>query len=161
MPTPRYGQPRYRAIATELSKRLESGAIAPGALFPAESALTAEFRVSRGTIRRAISVLREAGLVETEHGRGTIVRRNPRREGRANDDESDSRQGEVAADPSLAALFQVEVGTALTERETILRKNGRVDSVVRSYRRTSEDRPNLGADVTSRHTLDQASDPRR
>ncbi|WP_410811141.1 GntR family transcriptional regulator [Micromonospora sp. 067-2] len=57
VPTPHYGQPRYRVIADQLRERIESGSIPPGALLPTESALTTEFRASRGTVRQA--VLRE------------------------------------------------------------------------------------------------------
>ncbi|WP_431912586.1 GntR family transcriptional regulator [Micromonospora carbonacea] len=129
MPTPHYGQPRYRAIADELRKRIESGAIPPGALLPAESVLTSEFRASRGTIRQAIAALREARFVTTEHGRGTYV--NPvRRE----DCEMEIRQRQVSADPELAALFAVEAGTVLIEQERIVREGGAVGVVIRSYR---------------------------
>ncbi|WP_198041465.1 GntR family transcriptional regulator [Micromonospora chokoriensis] len=134
MPTPHYGQPRYRVIADELRGRIASGAIPPGALLPAESTLTAEFRASRGTIRQAIAALREAGLVVTEHGRGTHV--NPRWHKTQRDEVSDTetRQRQVAADAELADLFAVEVGTALVEQQHLTRTNGTVGTVVRTYR---------------------------
>ncbi|MEV4199427.1 GntR family transcriptional regulator [Micromonospora globbae] len=130
MPTPHYGQPRYRIIANELRERIESGVFPPGSLLPAESALTTEFRASRGTIRQAIAALRQEGLVTTEHGRGTCVTAGTR--DRRN--ESDAREREVLADPDLAGLFGVEVGTALIEREAVMRRSGRVETVVRAYR---------------------------
>ncbi len=40
---------------------------------PAERALAEEFEVSYGTVRRAISILRDSGLVRSVHGRGTFV----------------------------------------------------------------------------------------
>ncbi|MGC4863745.1 GntR family transcriptional regulator [Micromonospora sp. DT41] len=134
MPTPHYGQPRYRAIADELRERIKSGAIPPGAFLPAESVLTAEFKVSRGTIRQAISALRKDGLVATEHGRGTYAnaqfhaqsshhRANPR-----------TRQREVSADEGLAELFDVEVGAPLIEQESVVRIGKRVATVTREYR---------------------------
>ncbi|MBX7265903.1 GntR family transcriptional regulator [Micromonospora sp. Llam7] len=129
MPTPHYGQPRYRVIADELRERIESGAIPPGALLPAESALTAEFQVARGTIRKAIAALREEGYAATEHGRGTHAARhtpNP-----AN--EPGTSQREMPADARLATLFQVKVGATLIEREKIIRLGGQVEAVVRTY----------------------------
>ncbi|WP_189046048.1 GntR family transcriptional regulator [Micromonospora sonchi] len=129
MPTPHYGQPRYRVIADDLRKRIESGAIPPGALLPAESILTAEFRVARGTIRKAIAALREEGLAATEHGRGTYATpqtQNP-------PDKLDASQREVSADERLATLFQVEIGTTLIEREKVIRRGDHVEAVVRAY----------------------------
>ncbi|MEV6811093.1 GntR family transcriptional regulator [Micromonospora sp. NPDC051296] len=127
MPTPHYGQPRYRVIADEIRKRLEHGIIAPGALLPTESALTAEFRASRGTIRQAIATLRDEGLVSTEHGRGThaTIQTNG---------QSDATEREVLADNRLASLFAVRAGTTLIEVERVTRKNGQVESVIRTYR---------------------------
>ncbi|MEH0819300.1 MULTISPECIES: GntR family transcriptional regulator [unclassified Micromonospora] len=138
MPTPHYGKPRYRLIADKIRERIESGDIPPGSLLPAESALTAEFRAARGTIRQAIALLREAGLVTTEHGRGTYAhaRRHPRGQDQAAEPETRQRQRQrqVAADRELAALFAVEVGTTLIEDEEIVWTDGTVGEVVRIYR---------------------------
>ncbi|MET8044843.1 GntR family transcriptional regulator [Micromonospora sp. NPDC005215] len=133
MPTPHYGQPRYRAIAEELRERIENGVISPGALLPAESALTAEFRAARGTIRQAMAVLREAGLVATEHGRGTYANPRPIESAPSSGSESETRQRRIPASPDLAALFAVEAGTALIEQERVNRTNGAVVTVVRNY----------------------------
>ncbi|WP_422736232.1 GntR family transcriptional regulator [Micromonospora sp. WMMD729] len=134
MPTPHYGQPRYRVIADQLRERIESGSIPPGALLPTESALTAEFRASRGTIRQAIAVLRKEGLVTTEHGRGTSASSIIHGHGAEQTHESDTEQREIAADPELAALFGVETGATLIGQQRVTRRNGIVESVIRSYR---------------------------
>ncbi|MEV4499179.1 GntR family transcriptional regulator [Micromonospora arborensis] len=134
MPTPHYGQPRYRVIAQQLRERIESGVIPPGALLPAESALTAEFEAARGTVRQAIAALREAGLVATEHGRGTYATPHQRECGLDKGSETETQQRQVAADAELAALFAVEVGAALVEQQSLTRTNGAVGSVVRTYR---------------------------
>ncbi|MEU8088570.1 GntR family transcriptional regulator [Micromonospora sp. NPDC049101] len=134
MPTPHYGQPRYRAIAEELRERIESGVIPPGALLPAESVLSVEFRAARGTIRQAISVLRDAGLVATEHGRGTYASPCLLSSAPVNSPGPETQQRQVSADPELAALFAVEVGTALIEQLGITWTNGTVEKVVKIYR---------------------------
>ncbi|MFG1919744.1 GntR family transcriptional regulator [Micromonospora sp. NPDC048898] len=134
MPTPHYGQPRYRAIAEELRERIESGVIAPGALLPAESALTAEFQAARGTVRQAIAALRETGLVATEHGRGTYATLRQHERGLDEGSKTETQQRQVAADAELAALFAVEVGAALVEQQSLTRTNGAVGTVVRTYR---------------------------
>ncbi|WP_406071943.1 GntR family transcriptional regulator [Micromonospora sp. NBC_01638] len=134
MPAPHYGQPRYRAIAEELRRRVESGALPPGSLLPTESALTAEFHAARGTVRQAIAALREEGLVATEHGRGTYVTSRQHEHWLDEGFETETQQRRVAADPELAALFAVEVGTTLMEQQSLARTNGAVRTVVRTYR---------------------------
>ncbi|WP_431900698.1 GntR family transcriptional regulator [Micromonospora chalcea] len=132
MPTPHYGEPRYRSIAAELRERMKSGAIPPGTLLPSESALGAEFRASRGTIRQAIAALRNERLVVTEHGRGTYA--NPQLRERKPSTGTEIRQRQVAADPELAKLFAVDTGTPLIEEQSLTRTDGAVKAVVRSYR---------------------------
>ncbi|MEU7615896.1 GntR family transcriptional regulator [Micromonospora rifamycinica] len=134
MPTPHYGQPRYRTIADELRQRIESGSIPPGTLLPTESALTAEFRASRGTIRQAIAALRVERLVVTEHGRGTYASPHGRKSGPEEASETETRQRQIAADAELAALFATDVGSALLEQQHLTRSNGAVVTVVRTYR---------------------------
>ncbi|MGW5580545.1 GntR family transcriptional regulator [Micromonospora chokoriensis] len=134
VPTPHYGQPRYRAIAQELRERIESGVIPRGALLPTESALTAEFRTARGTVRQAIAALREAGLVATEHGRGTYATLRQPERGLDEGSARPVRQRRVDADSELAAIFAVEEGTTLIEQQTVTRSNGVVETVIRSYR---------------------------
>ncbi|MGC5032198.1 GntR family transcriptional regulator [Micromonospora sp. DT229] len=129
MPTPHYGQPRYRVIAHELRERIKSGSIPPGALLPAESILAAEFRVARGTIRNAIAVLREEGFATTEQGRGTYA--NLKIQDAPT--EAGTSQREMPADARLAKLFQVEVGTTLIERETVIRQEDQVEMVIVAY----------------------------
>ncbi|MGC5659002.1 GntR family transcriptional regulator [Micromonospora sp. WMMD723] len=133
MPTPHYGQPRYRTIADELRKRIKTEAIRPGTLLPPEATLTAEFQASRGTIRQAIGVLREEGLVATEHGRGSFAvrRTNPV------SNSHHATQQKIPADARLAGLLNVDIGTILVEHESVTLANDRVDSVVRVYRPAS------------------------
>ncbi|MFY1625961.1 GntR family transcriptional regulator [Micromonospora sp. WMMD735] len=134
MPTPHYGQPRYRAIAEQIRERIERGLISPGSLLPPESALTAEFQASRGTIRQALAVLRESNVVATEHGRGTYVA-GPACTQRSDwGSESELRYRKVPADSELAVLFAVDAGTTLIEGQGITQKNGAVETVVRIYR---------------------------
>ncbi|MFD6660825.1 GntR family transcriptional regulator [Micromonospora chalcea] len=133
MPTPHYGQPRYRVIADELRRRIGNGLIPPGSLLPSESTLTAEFRVSRGTIRQAIAALRDERLVATEHGRGTYASPHWHQSRPAEAAETETRQRQVTADPELAALFAVEVGAPLVEQQSVTRESGAVATVVRTY----------------------------
>jgi GntR family transcriptional regulator len=67
----------YRQIADNIRSAIESRELPPGAQLPSESALVADYGVSRVTARRALSVLVTDGLVTAEHGRGWFVRRQP------------------------------------------------------------------------------------
>ncbi|WFE98367.1 GntR family transcriptional regulator [Micromonospora sp. WMMD987] len=54
-------------------KRIESGELQPLKPLPSELRLQQEYGVARGTVRAAIALLRERGLVMTMPQRGTYV----------------------------------------------------------------------------------------
>jgi GntR family transcriptional regulator len=70
-------EPLYVQLAGILRRRIESGELARLDPLPSESTLTQEHDVSRDTVRRAIAVLREQGLVFTIAQRGTYVGPRP------------------------------------------------------------------------------------
>lgn len=65
--------PRYQQIIESLRRQITSGALAIGASLPAEAVLQARFQVSRHTIREALRVLRDEGLIESKRGSGSRV----------------------------------------------------------------------------------------
>jgi GntR family transcriptional regulator len=71
----RRGRPQleYLRVADIIAARIGSGELAPGAKLPREQALADEFGVAYTTVRRAMEVLRERGLVVTAWGKGTFV----------------------------------------------------------------------------------------
>jgi GntR family transcriptional regulator len=66
--------PLYTQLADILREMITSGELQPRSLLPSESYLQQEQGVSRGTVRMAMSILRDEGLVVTIGGRGTFVR---------------------------------------------------------------------------------------
>lgn len=68
------GQSRYGALAAAMRARIVAGEWPPGSAIPAEQTLAGEHGVALGTMRRALDLLAEQGLVERIHGRGTFVR---------------------------------------------------------------------------------------
>lgn len=64
---------KYRVIASELAKRIQSGEILYRDRLPGELDLAEEFSVSRGTIRQALATLQKQGLIETSLGAGSFV----------------------------------------------------------------------------------------
>ncbi|MFN8023639.1 MAG: GntR family transcriptional regulator [Acidimicrobiales bacterium] len=69
---------RYQQIADELRTRL--AAAGAGAVLPSEADLSTEFGVSRVTIRRALEILRDQGLVDARQGFGWYVAGEPLRQ---------------------------------------------------------------------------------
>ena len=65
--------PLYRSLARDLTRRITSGELEPGAPLPAERKLAELHRVSRVTVRRAVEQLAREGLVEQRRGSGTYV----------------------------------------------------------------------------------------
>lgn len=68
---------RPRSLALDLvdaiDERIRDGRLVPGAKLPTESAVMAEFGVSRTVVREAISKLQASGRVSTRHGVGSFV----------------------------------------------------------------------------------------
>jgi GntR family transcriptional regulator len=71
---------RYRAIADDLRKRVTAGNFAAGRLLPSEAALSASYAASRITVRKALEVLRDEGLVDARQGFGWFVAVDPLRQ---------------------------------------------------------------------------------
>ena len=72
-----YAPPKYAQVVAEIQRRIESGEYAPGALLPSEHQLVSDFGVSRPTIVKALSSLRQDGWIDTQQGKGSFVRGRP------------------------------------------------------------------------------------
>ena len=68
------GRSRYSILADALRARLLRGEWPPGSAIPAEQLLAAEHGVALGTVRQALQLLVDEGLIERRQGRGTFVR---------------------------------------------------------------------------------------
>lgn len=66
-------RPRYQRIIDALRQQITSGSLAVGDALPSEGALREQFQVSRHTIREALRVLRDEGLIESRQGSGSRV----------------------------------------------------------------------------------------
>jgi DNA-binding transcriptional MocR family regulator len=65
--------PLYVQIAQLVRQRIYQGEWGAGDTLPAEIALRGHYGVSLETVRSALSMLREEGLIVTEHGAGSRV----------------------------------------------------------------------------------------
>lgn len=70
--------PYYLQLANTLRGQISSGAFDSGELLPSERELCDSYNVSRSTVRQAIQLLREEGLIRKERGVGTRIERRPK-----------------------------------------------------------------------------------
>src|SRR5215471_15422835 len=64
---------KYKQIADDLRDQITTGVLTPGGQLPPEPKLAAAYDASRSTVRLAIGLLIQQGLVETRQGVGTYV----------------------------------------------------------------------------------------
>jgi GntR family transcriptional regulator len=71
-PVPAFS-PLYQQIKTLMTRELQAGVWRPGEAIPSEIELAARFKVSHGTVRKAIDELATENLLVRRQGRGTFV----------------------------------------------------------------------------------------
>jgi GntR family transcriptional regulator len=71
-PSPTFS-PLYQQIKALITQSLQSGEWKPGELIPSEVELAGRFKVSQGTVRKAIDELAAENLVVRRQGKGTFV----------------------------------------------------------------------------------------
>ena len=71
---PTSDRPIYRQIADHLRAGIREGRYPEGTPLPSETQLAEMYDVTRMTARQAVDVLKNEGLVRSEHGRGVFVR---------------------------------------------------------------------------------------
>jgi DNA-binding transcriptional regulator YhcF (GntR family) len=96
------GKPSYGEVADVLTDRIRTGLLRAGERMPTQEQLAAEFGVERRTVRQALELLRDAGLI-TEGGKGAPARVSvppPR------DAEETPRTTAAALGPRLVEAFE-------------------------------------------------------
>ncbi|MFC3228589.1 phosphonate metabolism transcriptional regulator PhnF [Marinibaculum pumilum] len=123
----------WQQIVTLLRAEIAGGGHPPGTQLPTEAALARRYGVNRHTVRRAIAVLAEDGLLRVEQGRGTFVqpqfldyeigRRTRFSEIIARHRKEPSGRliasAEVAADPRVAEALEIPAGAPCLRLETL------------------------------------------
>lgn len=69
----RNNNPVYRRIYEDLRKRIGSGSVLPGMALDSESTLARQWQCSRHSVRRALLLLSERGMLQQRAGRGWFV----------------------------------------------------------------------------------------
>jgi len=67
-------RPPYLQVAGDLRAAIASGEYAPGAQLPTYQELADSWGVAVNTVKSAVSLLKDEGLVVTRHGKGSFVR---------------------------------------------------------------------------------------
>lgn len=73
----RSNQAIYLQIVEQVRQQIGSGRLRPGDQLPTVRQLATDLRVNFNTVARAYRLLDEAGLISTQHGRGTYVWEQP------------------------------------------------------------------------------------
>jgi DNA-binding GntR family transcriptional regulator len=121
----RPGGALYKQIAEQIARDIEAGVFAVGSLLPTEAQFEARLDVGRHTVREALRVLSQNGLIVRRAGTGSTVVSNGRRSVFAhsvtdfdqwfNYPDSVRRrridQGQVVADAALAESLGCAIGT--------------------------------------------------
>ena len=65
--------PKYVQVYNQILSMIKRSQFAPGSKLPSEEKLTNDFNVSRVTLRTALSLLKEDGVISSIHGQGHFV----------------------------------------------------------------------------------------
>ena len=122
--------PLWAQVSADIRRRVAEGAFGEG--FPGEIALTEQYEVSRHTIREALRVLRDEGLLRSERGRGTTIEDGSYSQNlgtlyslfRTIEDQGVPQRSEVrrlatTINPSVAANLQIGAGEDLVVLERV------------------------------------------
>lgn len=112
---------KYQQIADRLRDQIDSGALQPGERLPSEPDLVRQFDASRNTVRLALALLTNQGLVVTRQGLGTFVTEPAR--------------------PFTALLSKVATQPAVQSASTVLPEVSRAESEAETSRLIVERAP--------------------
>ncbi len=70
---PKKGPAKYRVLVAKLKNEMRQGVYGSDKKLPSEHALSERFKISRVTVRQALSVLEEEGYISRKQGLGTFV----------------------------------------------------------------------------------------
>lgn len=140
------GVPRYLQIADQIRLNIQGQVYQIGDQLPPESKLSQQFSVNRHTLRQAIALLRQEGLLRAERGRGTFVAAPIRYAigQRVRYNETLKAQGhtatfellkaiELPAERSVATGLKIAVGDSVVLIERLGKADGEPISVSSSY----------------------------
>ena len=114
--------PKYLQVADILRKEIAEGVFRDGQTLMTEEELRFRFNVSRQTVRQAIALLEDDGLVDRRRGSGTYVRHGPRR-----------RQGTIHVGVVTTYITDYIFPSIVQGIESVLNENGAVMNLSATY----------------------------
>ena len=111
-------QPKYLTVADALRREIAAGVFRDGQALMTEEELRLRFGVSRQTVRQAISLLEDDGLVDRRRGSGTYVRHGPRK-----------RQGLIHVGVMMNYITEYISPAILSGIESTMNENGAIMSL--------------------------------
>lgn len=151
--------PLWAQLETELRRRLDDGEF--DERFPTDAELTAQYEVSRHTVREAIRRLNATGVLRRERGRGTVVDRSEFEqplgglyslfqsiESSGVDQHSVVLSIDVVADEAAAAHLEADPSTPLVHLERLRLAGGMPLAVDRAWLPQDLAAPILDADFS-------------
>jgi GntR family transcriptional regulator len=145
-------------IADDIRAKIETGVYAPGEKLPTYDYLAEQYMCADGSVRRAVDLLKQQGLVITRQGKGLYVRERPRARRHGMQRYSRSRWeagvpvliaeaasqglradqlmryiGEVPAPPAVAERLGTEPGAAVHARKRTTMIEDRPNQLADSY----------------------------
>lgn len=149
----------YRRIAADLRDAIRTGELQPGARLPTEQELGDRYEVSRNTVRLALGMLTNEGVITSTPGRGTFVRERAvttyhaswaEQRNRVSSDRADAYSAEVAsqgrkptyrdfemrivpATVDFAGRLRIDEGDSLVSRSFLRLVDGEPSSIQDSY----------------------------
>lgn len=131
----------YKQIADHLRDVIARRGLAEGEQLPSEAQLMEHYGVARMTIRNALRVLLDEGLVTAEHGRGVYVRARPPVRQLASDRFAQRHRKGGNAAFNVEAMLTVSTSRPPAEVANRLRVADDADVVVRSRRYLLDGKP--------------------
>ena len=115
-------QPKYLQVADVLRKEIAEGVFRDGQTLMTEEELRVRFNVSRQTVRQAIALLEDDGLVDRRRGSGTYVRHGPRK-----------RQGPIHVGVVTTYITDYIFPSIVQGMESVLNANGAIMNLSATY----------------------------
>ncbi|WP_164716041.1 GntR family transcriptional regulator [Streptomyces sp. WAC 06738] len=132
---------QYWDVAEQLRTLISQGSYPNGTRLPAEDKLAVQYGVSRPTLRLALEQLQNEGLLDKRHGSGNFVRwpadrliyPGIARMTDGHDLNTFVSRTETKADPSVAALLEIEQGDTVIAYTYLARRGTRPRSLTHAY----------------------------
>lgn len=124
--------PKYVQVANHFRNQIRRGELGPGDELPSERRIVEEWGVSRPTATKALALLRQDGLVDSQQGSGTYVRAQPGPHRRAPDRYARERlTGKIYPPDEHAEIVEAGLRTATEPAAAALDLDPGADALAR------------------------------